>query len=94
VQELALYHALLSDLTDAELVEVIGREMRRRKRISIVLSAEAGHVLSCVCWPIEWGSLADEPLVEQLKIVAAWVGLAGTTAEMNRAIPDEGTIGD
>src|SRR3989442_1450486 len=76
-QERSLYSALLADLSDGDLVEVVGAEIRRRGRIGIMMCtpASGGHCLASVVFPEEWSEMHTMALPSQLAHFAAFASM-------------------
>lgn len=88
-QEYALYLALLADLSDSSLVELFGRELRRRGRMGMALAINmgpGGHMSGAGVYPDEWAELYTMPLGEQMAHLAAYASLG---REIGRRLAEE-----
>lgn len=76
MENLGLYHALFADLTFEELVELYGREIRRRNCMGTVVLSDiraGGHTHMAAVYPDDWGDLSERPPTEQLLRIAAYI---------------------
>lgn len=73
MQESEFYSVVLSELTDAELVEVIGREMSRRERPGIVCMLEPTGIGTHTHYASVFADdeVQSMPAYEQLSLLAA-----------------------
>lgn len=76
MQKPEFYRIALSDLTNEEFTEVVGRELRRRKCIGTILCCapdEVGTVYSAAVFPDEWERMQGIPVADQLLRYAAFI---------------------
>lgn len=79
MQELSLYTALLAELSDQELVSLVGLELHRRKCCGAILGVqlEGNHVYFVGVYPEPWEKLHEMSLTDQLKHLAAFTSTLG-----------------
>src|ERR1700675_2341460 len=75
MQDNLFYQTILGELSHQELMEVVGREIRRRQLVGIVLGWDRGtsEVRSAFCHPQSWNEiegLDDMTLAGQLYLLA------------------------
>lgn len=70
MQEKSLYAAVLAELSDEELVGVVGAELHRRKNPAIIaVFADEGY--SAAAFPLSWEGFEFLPLAHQLRVYSA-----------------------
>lgn len=92
MQETNLYLALLSELSSSELVEVIGREMRRRGQIGFVMLSEGAgaHTHAAGVYPPDWEGFSRS-LSEQMRLLAAYVSTGEEVERRLAGLDDDAT---
>ena len=90
MQEQALYAALLADLSEEELAEMVGREIRRRKKIGAIVVSDVGggHSYMAMSYPHAWDGLQLKSPSEHLNLLAEYMSLA-TEVSRRLAEPEE-----
>lgn len=88
MQELSIYHAMFSDLSDQEFAEIVGREAQKRGRMCVfylfaLKPGDMGSFTSVL--PSEWNS---KPAAQQL-IIAATIAAEATDHFVKRVKPYE-----
>ena len=79
-QDNALYQAVLGDLSDEELMSVLGSEIQRRKRVGVAVIVDGGKIHSACTYPAEWTeAIRGDILVGTLRLITAHVASGSET---------------
>lgn len=89
--DVALYTAVLADLSTEDLVSLVGAEIRRRKCLGVCMISPVtgdGHLLMASVFPDSWADMYTMPAKDQLMRLAAFASI-GKECDRHLVRPEE-----